>query len=136
MAPHDRDEVWNVVNRKGDTVSIPGLEDWLCRKCTDKKPDDAMQYWVRKHLDTCRCGQKRPNKPFRFQKSLVSKATEAAKAAGTGRFAKAAPKAVPKVADTREVRDLQRQLPASEAEKARCGSSMMHTRHAGGRGGR
>ena len=122
MAPRDRDEPWNVVCRKGHPVSIPGEDDWLCVPCTAKKPDNGMQYWVRAHLDTCKCNQKRPHNPKRFANSKVGKATAAAiaarkvsqaAAAGGGR-GMAPPKAGAGgvAADTKQNRDLRRELAA------------------------
>ena len=115
MAPRDRDEPWNVVDRKGNPVCIPGIDDWLSRSCTDKKPDHSMQYWCRKHLDTCKCGQKRPHKPFRFHQSKVGKATAAANAAGTApKAAAAAAGGGGAVADTKQVRDMRREIAAEK----------------------
>ena len=119
MAPRDRDEVWNVVDRKGDPVRIPGCDDWLCTKCTAKLPDTSMHYWARQHLDTCqKCKSKQPNKPIRCHQIKVSRATAAAGAPKT-----AAPKAAAAggggaVADTKQVRDLRRELAASKKEAA------------------
>ena len=139
MAPVDRHEPWNVTNRKGDPVNIPGIDDWLCRKCTDKKPDHAQQYWVRKHLDQCRCGQKRPNKPFRFHQSKCHLATAEAKLeAGSSKLTKAAPKAAAKAAakaapakagpdgqktDTQKEREQQRKIAALEKKSSGCRKS-------------
>ena len=140
MAPVDRHEPWNVTNRKGDPVCIPGVDDWRCPRCTEKKPDHAQQYWVRKHLDQCKCGCKRPNKPFRFHQSKCHLATAEAKlAAGSCKLTKATPKAAAKAAaktapakdgpdgqkaDTQKEREQQRKIAALEkravdAEKAR-----------------
>ena len=144
MAPIDRNEPWNVTNRRGEPVCIPGIEDWRCQVCTDKKPDDAQQYWVRKHLDQCRqCGTKRPNKLFRFHQSKCHLATAAAKLeAGSDRLKGASPKAKaaakttpPKAgpdgqkADTQETRELRRKLAATEKKLA--DSEKREKKHAG-----
>ena len=142
MAPVDRHEPWNVTNRRGEPVCIPGIDDWRCPKCTAKKSDDSQQYYVRKHLDKCHCGCERPKKPFRFHQSKCHLATAEAKlAAGSSKFTKATPKAkaaakaavsasAPKAgpdgqkADTERERDLRRELATekkkrADAEKAR-----------------
>ena len=116
MAPRDRDEPWNVVDRRGDPVTIPGEDSWLCVPCTAKKPDNGMQYWVRSHLDTCRCGQKRPHNPRRFRNSLVGKATARAPKPGTAAAPKAGPSGV--AADTKRNRDDQRKIAELEKKAA------------------
>ena len=123
MGPRDRPVVWGATGRRGNPISIPGLDDWLCIKCTEKQPDDGMQFFCRKNMDQCKCGNLRPKKPFRFCNSKCGKATaekiEADKAlanATAGRASAAPPKAGAggAAADTKKDRDNQRTIAARD----------------------